>query len=111
MQPKTSLRVPENWCSLLGPPHPSPDILSQMERILTSEEKAGEGRSERGRLAFVPNTHWPGARANTRKFINAPGTLHFRTLAKVSLTTSLPKYSFKKKKAISYFALISKINF
>lgn len=74
-----------------------------MERILTSEEKAGEGRSERGRLAFVPNTHWPGARANTHKFINAPGTLHFRTLAKVSLTTSLPKYSFQKKKKKSYF--------
>ena len=103
MQPKTSLRVPENWCSLLGPPHPSPDILSQMERILTSEEKAEEGRSERGRLAFVPNTHWPGARANTHKFINEPGTLHFRTLAKVSLTTSLPKYSFQKKKKKSYF--------
>lgn len=87
MQPKTSLQVPENWRSLLGPSHPSPDMLSQMEHILTSEEKAREGRSERGRLAFVPNTHWPGARANTRKFINAPGTLHFTTVAKVSLTT------------------------
>ena len=102
MQPETGLQVPGSWRSLLGPSHPSPGILSQVGHMLTSEEKAREGRSERGRLALVPNTHWPGARANTRKFINAPGTLHFRTVAKVSLTTSLPKYSFPKKE-MSYF--------
>jgi hypothetical protein len=31
-----------------GPTHLSPNILSQMEDILTSEEKAGAGRSECG---------------------------------------------------------------
>lgn len=48
IQPRTSLGEPENSCSLLGPTHPSPNILSQMECVLTSEEKAGEGKSERG---------------------------------------------------------------
>lgn len=47
MQPSTSLCGPGNLCSLLGPTHPSPNILSQMERILTSEERAGEDKSER----------------------------------------------------------------
>lgn len=58
MQPKTTLvKYPRT-----GVPFRSSSSIAR--HIVTDgahtdfEEKAGEGRSERGRLAFVPNTHW-----------------------------------------------------
>ena len=46
--PSAGVCTPENLCSLVGPTHPSHNILSQMERTLPSEERAGEGESELG---------------------------------------------------------------